>query len=449
MKRTFSLLLITLFIFSAAADAQSKRIMTFAGSGGTGAYSGDGYAATGARLNGPQSVALDNMGNTYFVDYYNYVVRKVKVDGTIVTFAGDTVSGFSGMGSAATSANLDPTGVAADFRGNVYISCAVHGVICKVNRLGIISVYAGTGSYGYTGDGGQATSARLTAPMGLATDKRGNLYVADAGNHTIRKIDTFGVITTIAGSGVAGYTGDGFGATLATLDSPFAVALDKSDELYIADRSNNVVRFVDYTGTIYTIAGTGTRGYTGDGRQAISATLYYPSGVAVDTSNFVYISDSYNNVVRVVDTLGFINTFAGDGFPGFGGDLGAPNGANLFHPYGIASDTFGNIFIADANNQRVRKVYVYNPAEGINQTTLNASIQAYPNPVDDKITISGLEAADKVCIYDLAGRAVTPTWTVTNSGEQSYSIGALATGMYLLQVTDNNGSKKAVIRLTK
>jgi len=421
--------------------------MTFAGSGGTGGYAGDGYAATGALLDGPQSVAVDKNGNAYIVDYYNYRIRKVKTNGEIVTFAGNGGNGLQ-IGTYATSATMDPTGVAADSKGNVYVSEAVHGAVCKISPVGIITLYAGNGSYGYSGNGGPATAAMLTAPMGLAVDKNDNLYIADAGNHSIRKVDTFGVISTVAGCDTEGYWGDNGSALLARLDSPFAVAIDKQGDLYIADRSNNVIRFVDNTGTIYTIAGNGMRGYSGDGAEAISGELAYPCGVAVDTNDFIYISDSYNNVIRKVDTLGIITTFAGNGYPGFGGDLGAPQGANLFHPYGICTDTLGNIFIADANNQRVRKVFVA-VTFGVNSLAGASAISAYPNPIGNEVNVTGLIKSDKVCIYDLAGKPVSNSWTVQNDGLQSFQIGDLADGMYLLQVSDNAGNLKASVKVVK
>ncbi len=447
MKRTFSLLFVALSLYSAAVDAQTRRIMTFAGAGGIGGFAGDGYAATACLLDGPEAVALDGIGNAYIVDYYNNRIRKVKTDGTVVTFAGSGTPGIGGDGASAPSAQLDPSGVAVDPRGNVYISDAIHGVIRKVNKLGIISRYAGTGAWGYTGDNGAAVSARLTSPTGLATDRFSNLYIADAGNHVIRKIDTFGVITTVAGNGTAGYSGDGLPAVTAELDSPVAVAVDGGGSLYVADRNNNVIRLVDVTHTIYTIAGSGTQGYSGDGGLAISASLYFPTGVAVDTGLNVYIADSYNNVVRMVTNLGYISTLAGNGTPGFGGDLGAANGANLYHPSGVTTDTFGNVYIADADNQRVRKVYNYYTV-GVNNINATA-LSVYPNPFVDEVTVTGVSKNDKVAVYDLAGRLVAPVIDVTIDGTETLKIAQLAKGTYMMQITDATGAKKAIVKLVK
>lgn len=448
MKRVFSLFFCALSAFSFNADAQYRKIVSIAGTGGMGGYGGDGYTATAGTLNGPQNIALDKVGNVYIVDYYNFRVRKIKKsDNTIVTFAGNGLTGYTGDGTAATNAKMNPKGVACDFRGNVYISDNVHNVIRKVNNLNIISTYAGTGSAGYFGDGGSALSAQFNTPFGMACDKKGNLYIADAGNHVVRMIDTFGVISTVAGDGTPGYSGDGFSATTAQLDSPFAVAVAPSGSIVIADHNNNVVRMVDPSGVISTIAGDGAFAYSGDGGLGINASFNYPTGVAVDTAGNVFISDSYNNVIRELDILGTINTVVGNGAPGFGGDLGGPLGANLFHPYGIAVDTFGSFFIADANNQRIRKVYT--TTVGVGNDPEADQPDVFPNPFDSRITVSELHKNDKVCMYDVTGRAVTATWTVIADGEQSFDIEGLARGVYMLHISDAEGNNRATIKMVK
>ena len=449
MKRTFSLLLLTLFVCTLSATAQYKRIVTLAGKGGIGDYSGDGYAATNAFFHGPEAVSVDKVGNVYIVDFLNFRVRKVLIStGQVVTFAGNGTPGNNGDGSSAPSAEMNPQGVAADMRGNVFISDATHSVVRKVNTLGIISTYAGTGAFGWSGDGGLAIHARLKAPSGLFTDNRSNLYICDAANHVIRKVDTFGIITTIAGNDTAGYSGDGGPATDARLDSPYAVTVDRFGDLFIADYKNNVIRMVDAaTGSIATVAGTGAHGYTGDNGLAINATLDNPRGIAVDTALNVYISDANNNVIRKVDAAGTITTAVGNGYPGFGGDLGDPLGANLFNPYGIALDTFGSLYIADANNQRVRKVY--NITLGVHDVSQGTTVTAFPNPVNNQINITGLSINDRVAVYDLTGRPVTDVWTATTNGAQAFAISHLAAGMYVLQVTGSDGNSKATIQIVK
>ena len=447
MKYTFSLFLISLSLLSAPAFAQLQIINTIAGTGVTG-YSGDGYAATAADLNGPLGVAVDSAGNVYVEDYYNHRVRKINASGKISTYAGNGGIGSTGDGTIATSAQLNPSGIAVDRHGNLYISDAAHGVVRKVNTLGIISTIAGTGSYGYTGDNAAATLATLNTPCGLATDTLGNIYIADAGNNVVRKVNAAGIITTLAGTGVAGSTGDGNTAISAELDSPYAVAADNYGNVYISDYKNNYIRKVDTSGYISAYAGlANTVGYGGDSSTALLSTLNGPRGLAVDGNRNLYIADANNNVIRRVDTFGIITTAVGNGFGGYGGDLGTVNGANLYSPYGVAVDQYGSIYIADANNQRVRKTY--NATLGVKTLAAANGITVYPNPFSGSISIAGLSASDKVCVYDINGRAVTETTTVNNAGTTSFEMPNISEGIYLLQVWDNAGNKKAVVRLVK
>ena len=448
MKRIFSLFFCSLTALSFSADAQFQKIITIAGTNPPGGYGGDGYTSTGGTLNGPLNVALDKAGNVYIVDYYNFRVRKIKSsNNTIVTFAGNGISGYTGDNTAATNAEMNPRGVAADHKGNVFISDNRFHVIRKVNTAtNIVTTYAGTGTPGYTGDGAAATLAKLNTPMGMMCDARGNLFFADAGNHCIRRIDTLGRISTVAGDGTAGFGGDGFSALTARLDSPYTVAVAPSGALLIADHGNNRIRVVDNAGVINTFAGNGVAAYSGDGGLAVNCSFNYPTGVAVDTAGNVFISDSYNNVIREVDITGNINTVVGNSWPGFGGDLGDPLGANLFHPYGVAVDTFGSIFIADANNERVRKVYT--TTVGVNDVT-SATPAVYPNPFNNNITISGINRGDKVMLFDIAGRAVTATMTATQNGEETFKIGELANGIYLLHINDEAGNNRGSYRMVK
>lgn len=451
MKRMFSLLLIALFVYSFSATGQYRRIVTIAGKGGTGAFTGDGFTATNAFFHAPTAVALDSSLNAYIVDNLNYRIRKVFRSTTqVITYAGTGSSGWNGDGSLSTSADMAPTGVAADRKGNLFISDAAHSVIRKVNKLGIISTICGRNvTWGNTGDGGPATRALLAAPQGLCVDRGGNLFICDAANNAVRMIDTLGVITTIAGDFTRGFSGDGGPATAAQLDSPYAVAVDRFGDVFIADHNNSVIRMVDAaTQTIVTIAGIpGSFGYSGDGGLATYAELNHPCGVAVDTSLNVYISDADNNVIRKIDaTSGIINNWVGNSYPGFGGDLGDPLGANLFHPQGIAIDSANTIYIADANNQRVRKVYF--TTVGVDDVTKTNGIDVYPNPVENEINLSGLEKNDVVCIYDIVGKSIAK-WTSSVAGEQTFSVAGLQPGMYTLQVTDKEGNRKTTVKIVK
>jgi sugar lactone lactonase YvrE len=283
----------------------------------------------------------------------------------IQTVAGDGVVGFFGDGDTATAAELHfPFGVAVDDSGNFYIADEGNNRIRKVNTAGRISTYAGNGTAGYSGDGGDATLAELHFPTGVAVDDSGNVYIADEGNNRIRKVNKAGTMSTVAGNGTKGYSGDGNAATAAQLNSPFGIAVDTAHNIYIADNSNHCIRMVNTSGTIYTIAGIGSGGFSGDGGPATGAELYYPTGVTVDGSGNVYIADNANNRVREVNAVtGTINTIAGNGIAGYRGDTCLADTTRLSSPKGVAVDGLGNVYIADEGNSRIRMVtssgYIY------------------------------------------------------------------------------------------
>jgi len=327
-------------------------IETVAGNG-TWGYSGDGGPAVQAQLYYPTSVAVDGSGNIYIADFNR--IRKVDTSGTITTVAGDGTSDYSGDGGPAVQAQLYyPTSVAVDGSGNIYI--ADFNRIRKVDTSGTITTVAGDGTSDYSGDGGPAVQAQLYYPTSVAVDGSGNIYIADSSNNRIRKVDTSGTITTVAGDGTSDYSGDGGPAVQATLNGPYGVAVDGSGSIYIADSWNCCIRKVDTSGTITTVAGDGTEGYSGDGGPAVQATLNGPFGVAVDGSGSIYIADSWNYCIRKVDTSGTITTVAGDGTEGYSDDGGPAAQAKLNYPRGVAVDASGNIYIADTYNCCTRKV---------------------------------------------------------------------------------------------
>jgi trimeric autotransporter adhesin len=332
-------------------------IITTVAGNGTGGYSGDGGVATSAQLNSPYDVFVDGVGNIYIADGINNRIRKVDTAGIINTVAGNGANGYSGDGGAATSAALgSPSGVFVDGVGNIYIADGINNRIRKVDTAGIITTVAGNGGFGYSGDGGAATNAQLNTAARVSVDNSGVIYIADRNNRRLRKVDGAGTISTIVGNGTAGYSGDGGAATSAQLSTPYGVAVDAAGNVYLADRSNHIVRKVDSSGAISTVAGSGGFGYSGDGGAATNAEMRYPHGVAVDGAGNIYIADVTNHSIRKVDSAGNISTVAGTGTDGYSGDGGAATSAELASPTGVSVDGSGNLYIADSNNHRVRKV---------------------------------------------------------------------------------------------
>ena len=331
-------------------------ITTVAGTNVSG-FSGDGGAASNARINFPCGVTADAYGNFFIADTSNNRIRRVNTNGFITTVAGTNSSGFSGDGGAATNAKLfSPSGEALDAFGNFFIADTSNGRIRRVDTNGIITTVAGTSTRGFYGDGGAATNALLSSPFGVAVDVFGNLFIADPNNSRIRKVDTNGIITTVAGTNSAGFSGDGGAATIAKLNSPYGIAVDVFGNLFIADSGNSRIRKVDTNGIITTVAGTNSAGFSGDGGAATNAKLNTPYGVALDAFGNLFIADSGNSRIRKVDTNGIITTVAGTNSAGFSGDGGAATNAKLNTPYGVVFDTFDNLLIADYNNSRIRKV---------------------------------------------------------------------------------------------
>ncbi len=337
--------------WSGAVYAAAGDIVTVAGGGPA-----DGSVATDVAVR-PDKIFVDIFGNAYIADRTNQRIWKVDSSGNISTVAGNGSAGYSGDGGAATSAQLwNPTGVSVDGSGNLYIADESNQRIRKVDSTGNISTFAGNGSAGYSGDGSAATSALLNRPSGVSVDGSGNLYIADTYNHRIRKVDSMGNISTVAGTGAVGYSGDGGAATSALLGYPSGVSVDGSGNLYIADTNNSAIRMVDSTGNISTVVGNGSAGYSGDGGAATSALLRYPSGVSVDGSGNLYIADTSNQRIRKVDSTGNISTVAGSGAFGDSDGGGVATAASFVYPSDVFVDVSGNIYIADRGNNRILKV---------------------------------------------------------------------------------------------
>ena len=335
-------------------------ISTYAGTG-TAGYTGDLGAATAARIAHPEGITVAANGDVYYADPDNNVIRKVTAaTGIITTVAGSGGNGSSGDGGLAILAKFkNAEGVFVVANGDLYLADTGNHEIRKVTALtGIVTLVVGSTSPGYSGDGGAAAAARLRLPAAIVVAANGDMYIADTGNDTVRKVTAAtGIITTYAGTGTTGYTGDGGAATSARLSGPQGLVLAANGDLYIADTGNNVIRRVTAaTGVITTFAGTGTAGFLGDGGVATSARLNAPESVSISASGELYIADAGNNRIRRVSTGGTITTVAGTGTAGSAGDGGLPTAAQLNSPHGIAVSTSGTYYISDRVNNEIRRV---------------------------------------------------------------------------------------------
>lgn len=319
---------------------------------------GDGGLATEAAIHYPYDLVVDAAGNLYILEISR--VRKVDVSGRITTVVG---SPATEEGTALTEANQLRLGqrtnaLAIDVEGNLYVGGGDgdHFVVNRISPSGQVTRVAGTGRSGFSGDGGPAIEARLGWVYDLAVDPVGNVYIVDLDHNRIRMVDTAGVITTIAGTAEPGYSGDGGPATAARLDGPTGIDLDSVGNVYFADGRNDVVRRIDRNGVITTIAGNGRRGYSGDGGPATKARFNAPEHVAVDEEGNVYIEDTGNNSIRRVDPNGIITTVVGKRGSGFSGDGGPASSARLSEPSGMFLTPGGVLYIADSANNRVRQL---------------------------------------------------------------------------------------------
>jgi sugar lactone lactonase YvrE len=344
----------------------SGVITIVAGHGRSLGFGGDSAAASEARLSHPWGLGFDAVGNLFIADTENDRIRMVSPNGIITTVVG-TGGGFDGDGGPATTALLSqPRAVALDTAGNLFIADTGNNRIRKVSSgpfSNFITTVAGNGIEGFGGDGEAAVSAQLAGPSGIAVDAAGNLFITDTGNHRIRKVNSAGIITTVAGLGTPGFGGDGGPAISAQLASPSAIALDMAGNLIVADSGNNRVRKVTPAGMISTIAGVGTAGFSGDGAIATAAQLSLvgssetlSTGLVVDAAGNIYIADTGNHRIRRVSPGGVVTTIAGSGVRGFSGDGGQAALAQLFNPSGIAMDRAGQMFVSDTFNNRVRRV---------------------------------------------------------------------------------------------
>jgi uncharacterized protein (TIGR03437 family) len=347
---------------SLAAQTGRYTITTIAGIG-TAGFTGDGAEATLAQFDTPYAVARDSSGNLYIADQANNRIRKIDASGIITTLAGDGTEFFLGNGGDAIKASLiNPLGVAVSPAGVLYIADSRNHAIRKIDSAGKIQAVTGNGNPGFGGDmdtdattdDGDALLAGVNRPIGMAFDAAGNLYFTDQLNQRIRKIDTAGKITTIAGNGEAAYFGDGGLATAAKLNYPQGIAIDSGGNIFFAEGQGHIIRKISPDGTIKTVAGNRTPGFGGDGGKALDASLFYPRGIAVDASGNLYIADTLNSRIRRVAEDGTITTIAGTGAFGDFGDGGPAEQADLFFPTGVTVGPNNTLYVVDTQNHRIK-----------------------------------------------------------------------------------------------
>jgi len=437
-----------LFISGAFSFATGQTITTIAGD--TLGYGGDAGPAVKASLNYPSAVAVNARGNIFISDENNDRLRMVDgKTGIIITLAGTGTGGFSGDNGPAADAQINgPSGIAFDKEGNIYFADECNARIRRIDiKTRVITTVAGNGLQAYSGDGGPAADASFIHPSGLAIDAAGNMYIADWGSNTIRKIDAVsGNIITIAGSGEPGSGGDGGLAKLAKLNGVNEVAVDNKGNLYMTDSYNNRVRRIDLkTGIIYTVAGTGDMGYSGDGAIGTDAEVSGPTGVTTDTAGNVFFCDWGNSCVRRIDySTGVITTVAGRGEAGHSGDGGPAVLAYMSKAEGVAVDAQGNLYIADDNNNRIRKVEAALQIPVIGYNPDNSDMLMYPNPASNNVSVvvnAPLQQGATFSCYDIMGREMWSVPAEANAKIETLDTSALTAGVYLLRMLQPDGNE--------
>ncbi|MBS1525537.1 MAG: T9SS type A sorting domain-containing protein [Bacteroidetes bacterium] len=451
------LLMILLTCVCINLHAQVAIITTIAGHD-TDGYCGDNGPATDACLNVCEYLCLDNAGNIYIADGLNSRVRKIdKTSGIITTIAGDGTNDYNGDNIPATSAHLyGPEGICTDSFGDVYIADGLNNRIRKITAsTGIITTVAGSGPTalfgGYFGDGGAATDAQLSGPVGVIADRYGNIYFGDFSNNVVRRIDAVtGIITTFAGKqgppmyngGFVGYTGDHGPATNAVLSGPFDVFCDSVGNVFICDSYNNVIRKVSITtGIITTVAGNGIAGHMGDGGDATRAELNLPHGGFIDKQGNMFIAEWQDGVIRKVDArTNIISTVAGNDTMGFSGDGGPATDAKT-NCSDVCVDDYGSLYIADQYNNRIRMVYDPKLAVPVvNGTQKEQEYTIWPNPNNGSISLGQMVPDSKPVtaeIWNEVGIAVYQDELQFSGGRDQLHMMNAAPGLYLLRLTDS------------
>ncbi len=439
-KVTASLLL----MYCASNVGAQGVIRTIAGTGISG-LSGEGGPAVSANLSNPSGVAVDAGGNIYIADLSNSRVRMIQAaTGNIVTVAG-TTWGYAGMGGPAVSAQIRmPNAIFVDNSDNYFFTDWYNDAAFKVDASSHnIANYCGHDSQGYDGDGGDASLASLEVPNGLWVDNAsGNVYIIDAGSNHLRMVNgATHIVTTLAG-GIYGYSGDGGPLAAAGFAGISGVCTDTHGNMYLSDKGNNVIRKVDVSGTVFTIAGTGVAGYTGDGGSGQTAKFNQPGALFINDAGYLFICDIGNNAIRVLNTnTDMINTLAGNGTMGFSGDLGLATAAQLNAPAGVWQDVAGTVYIADEGNQRVRKVTGsgYKTSPSSTTTLTETTFNIYPSPSNGNFTIetNGLTGNANVDIFNMVG---TKLYSQLINGTTANISIKQPSGVYTMVIKSANGS---------
>lgn len=433
------------------SSSEAAIITTIAGSNSQG-YQGDGGLAQAAQLNKPTRMIIDAQGNLLVADTANSVIRQISRSGMISTLAGTGTAGYYGDGALATAAQLNaPSGLALDSRGTLYISDTQNHLIRKITQ-GIISTVAGTGTAGYSGDYKTAARAQLNQPTALAVDAEDNLYIADTGNSLIRKIDNRGTITTVAGTGQSGRSEDGILATRAILNRPEGIAI-VGKQLFIADTQNSVIRVVDAQGIIRTFAGNGERGINAENTFISLAQFNQPSDLIADKQGNLYIVDVRNAVIRYINVQrGEISIFAGNRTQGYSGDGKDALFAQFNLSSGIAIDD-ANLYIADTYNHVIRKIST-RTADSAQITPLSApSTRVQRPPIQVKFSITDVFGnpltAYPVTFYTPGNQEVSSTAVTNDYGEVAVAVSYRAVGQYpVIASLGNYVAAQAIIKVS-
>lgn len=420
--------------------AHAQIISTIAGQG-TG--SADGIPATAAHIYDPVKGVFDRYGNYYFVSCLaGNMVKKIDVSEIITTIAGDGTSGYNGDGIPATSAHLkQPNSAILDTGGNIYIAEGGNNRVRRVDKLtGIITTYAGNGVGTFGGDGGPATAASLNDPQDLCFDRQGNLYISDYGNNKVRKVTPSGIISTFAGNGISGYSPDGVRADTSRLGGVVGLTIDADENIYIADIGFSRIYKVNNSGIITTVVGTGTGHlYNGDNLPALSANID-PNFIFMDKYGNLWISEVYNYRVRMVDKSGVIRSIVGNGIPTSCCDGGLASAASLSYPAGIAFDSCDNLYVPETDNGHIRKIsfqhchYLDVAEDGGYKSSI------YPNPATNELNISYINQPSAYRLLNVTGACLQQG--NLRQGTNTLSLQDIAAGVYILELKGEDGQKQ-------